>query len=109
MSVAAFNRSRATTLEFSHAQMAVLSAVNSSEARAEFLGNLAMAYERGEIPTAAYQQILFTIGRLLKGSAAFTAELERVGRTTGRRRLDGASSLGSRSSCTRIGIGVRGL
>jgi hypothetical protein len=82
--VAAFNRSRATTLEFSHAQMAVLSAVNSSEARAEFLGNLAMAYERGEIPTAAYQQILFTIGRLLKGSAAFTAELERVGRTTGR-------------------------
>jgi len=79
--VAAWGRSTQTSLQFNHAQTALLGALQTAEERIAFLEQLALAHDAGEIPDAAYHKILLTVGKILKGSADLVSELERVCRT----------------------------
>ncbi len=79
--VAACGRSRITSLHFNHAQTSLLVALQTDEERIAFLERLALAHATGEIPDAAYQRILLTVGKILKGSADLVSELERVCRS----------------------------
>lgn len=76
--VSACGRSSITSLQFNHAQISLLGALRTAEERIAFLEQLALAHATGEIPDAAYQKVLVTVGKLLKGSADLVSELERV-------------------------------
>lgn len=78
--IAAHGRSQALSVDFEHAHTSLVGALRTADDRAALLERLAAAHAEGAIPTAAYQQLLVTIGRLLKGSADLAKELERVTR-----------------------------
>ena len=76
--VASCGRSSITSLQFNHAQSSLIVALQTAEERIAFLNQLSLARKRGEISKAAYEKILMTVGKLLKGSADLVSEMERV-------------------------------
>lgn len=61
-----------------HAERALEVALTQSETRMALLWQISRAHESGQIPDAAYQNLITTMGRLLKASADLTTELVRI-------------------------------
>ena len=70
--------------DIQHAERALHAGLLQAETRVALLERLSQAHELGQIPDAAYRNLIATMGRLLKGSADLTTELTRI--TQSRRR-----------------------
>ena len=70
--------------DIQHAERALHAGLLQTETRVALLERLSQAHESGQIPDAAYRNLIATMGRLLKGSADLTTELTRI--TQSRRR-----------------------
>lgn len=64
--------------DIQHAERALQAALAQTETRVAFLERLSQAHESGQIPDGAYQNLIATMGRLLKASADLTTELARI-------------------------------
>jgi len=64
--------------ELRHAEHAVHAALSEAETRMALLERLSDAHASGQIPDAAYRNIIATIARLLGSSAGLTKELARI-------------------------------
>lgn len=64
--------------DIQHAEHSLEAALSQTESRVALLERLSRAHESGQIPDAAYQSLITTMGRLLKASADLTTELARI-------------------------------
>jgi hypothetical protein len=64
--------------DIQHAEHSLQAALCQTETRVALLERLSRAHESGQIPDSAYQNLIATMGRLLKASADLTTELARI-------------------------------
>ena len=64
--------------DIQHAEQALQAALSQSATRVVLLERLVEAHESGQIPDAAYRNLIATMGRLLRASVDLTTELARI-------------------------------